>query len=469
MRTHTSAVAKDRTNAEIYRLHGRASLDPELIDADTMAIEVRIRWGAESVLEVAHVRPGERFVIGAGVEANFRLDLEQLGLSEDVVLVDEQGALWEPGAAPRGLAKGERHSFALGGLTVDVTRIVEAKATRRGALVALDGMHYVGGVAVLGLLFMGIIAFAVPSGGGLVFDPLSSPSRMAELQVLSEAHAEEFAEPEPEASAPEVGAGDPGQRHEGAEGAAGLESAADQNRRFAVRGSASETVLPNRTTREEMADIGAVLGVAQALRGFHTLSTPFGADTAIGGDQLDAIGRLLGETPGDSFGFGGLGDVGTGSGGGGDGRGTIGLGDRGVIPDGFGCQGGMCEGGAGRLGPLSPGSRMSRVPRITPRRPTVMGDIAPETIRRVVRRHRNEVRFCYEQGLQRRPDLEGRVTTRFMIGPSGAVSAVSIPSSDLRDQSVESCIASKVRTWSFPRGDGGGPVAVTYPFTLHAN
>ena len=34
----------------------------------------------------------------------------------------------------------------------------------------------------------------------------------------------------------------------------------------------------------------------------------------------------------------------------------------------------------------------------------------------------------------------------------------------LRDRTVESCVASKIRTWRFPIPKGGGEVFVTYPF-----
>ena len=77
------------------------------------------------------------------------------------------------------------------------------------------------------------------------------------------------------------------------------------------------------------------------------------------------------------------------------------------------------------------------------------------------------MKFCYEQGLQARPDLEGRVVTRFLIGPTGAVASATVQSSDLGDGRVESCIANAVRRWTFPQPEGGGIVRVSYPFLLH--
>ena len=87
-------------------------------------------------------------------------------------------------------------------------------------------------------------------------------------------------------------------------------------------------------------------------------------------------------------------------------------------------------------------------------------------IRRVVSRHRAEVRFCYEQGLQQNPDVEGRVTARFLIGPTGAVSSSMIGASSIHHRGVEQCIAQAIRRWSFPAPESGGMVTVNYPFVF---
>ncbi|MEM7609346.1 MAG: AgmX/PglI C-terminal domain-containing protein, partial [Myxococcota bacterium] len=98
----------------------------------------------------------------------------------------------------------------------------------------------------------------------------------------------------------------------------------------------------------------------------------------------------------------------------------------------------------------------------------VRGSLSREVIRRVVRRHNTEVKFCYEQELNARPDLEGRVTIRFIISPTGAVQNAVTQATTLRNQRVENCIAQAVRRWTFPSPDGGGIVIVNYPFLLSA-
>jgi TonB family protein len=87
-------------------------------------------------------------------------------------------------------------------------------------------------------------------------------------------------------------------------------------------------------------------------------------------------------------------------------------------------------------------------------------------IRRVIRRHINEVRFCYEQELAQRPDLSGRVTVSFIISATGAVQTSSVANTTLNNARVEGCVAQAVRRWTFPAPDGGGAVLVNYPFVL---
>lgn len=111
----------------------------------------------------------------------------------------------------------------------------------------------------------------------------------------------------------------------------------------------------------------------------------------------------------------------------------------------------------GRTGRTPPGVR------ILP--PQTTGALSREDVRRTVRRHVNEVRFCYEQALTRRPDAEGRVAVSFVIAPSGAVQSASA-SSTLSDAQVGSCVANAVRTWTFPQAPS--PTGVTYPFMMQS-
>lgn len=124
--------------------------------------------------------------------------------------------------------------------------------------------------------------------------------------------------------------------------------------------------------------------------------------------------------------------------------------------------------GLGGLGGLSsPGQRtIAPTARVQLGAPRVIGLLPAEVVRRVVRRHINEVRFCYEQELRTRADLQGRVDVDFTISATGSISRAAVATSTLANTPVQDCMVSAVRRWTFPTPDGGGTVSVVFPFTL---
>ena len=103
---------------------------------------------------------------------------------------------------------------------------------------------------------------------------------------------------------------------------------------------------------------------------------------------------------------------------------------------------------------------------ITSAEPTVMGSLDEESVRQVIHRNRNQVRYCYERELVRTPGLRGKLAVKFVIGADGSVQSAVIGDSDLGSTAVEGCVTAKVRTWVFPKAKGGGIVVVTYPFVF---
>lgn len=92
------------------------------------------------------------------------------------------------------------------------------------------------------------------------------------------------------------------------------------------------------------------------------------------------------------------------------------------------------------------------------------GGISKDQIRKVVRAHIGEVRDCYNQGLQRDPELAGRLVVGFEIAGSGAVKQATIRESTIADAEVGTCIAAKVQAWQFPAANAA--TTVEYPFVL---
>ena len=139
-------------------------------------------------------------------------------------------------------------------------------------------------------------------------------------------------------------------------------------------------------------------------------------------------------------------------------------------------DGTIAQGALGTHGPIGDepggglqlaGTRRSHVPVIHETGVTTTdGGLSREQVRRTIRQHINEVRFCYEQGLMSRPDLEGRVSVRFMVNADGVVGMSSVADSSGPTAQVGSCVSQAMRRWSFP--SSSGPTLVTYPFVLQS-
>jgi hypothetical protein len=165
---------------------------------------------------------------------------------------------------------------------------------------------------------------------------------------------------------------------------------------------------------------------------------------------------------GDSQGMGGLGIRGTGAGGGGTGE-TIGIGAVGTKGRGGGLGGyGTGVGGLGR--------KSDRDVAVDTQNVKILGAIDPELIRKVIREHASEVRYCYEQELVVNPKLEGKVAIQWQIGPDGGASACTVHSdSTLMSDKVQQCIMSRIVMWRFPKPKGGGIAIVKYPWILRTS
>ena len=222
---------------------------------------------------------------------------------------------------------------------------------------------------------------------------------------------------------------------------ASLESSdAPETHREIVRLSRAHGVMSRHTAMLvlENEQMFAEFGIDRTHRG-----SPAGLSTREGDSSAD-VGNVWGD-PGD-FGAGGLGLSGIGEGGGGRGAGI----GHGV---GFGS-------GAGRTG-----SARTHPPRVRMGATTVSGRLPPEVIQRIVRQNYGRFRACYERGLRRNPNLQGRVAIRFVIGRDGSVVSAANGGSDIPDAEVIQCVARSFQGLSFPQPEGG-IVTVFYPIVF---
>ncbi len=250
--------------------------------------------------------------------------------------------------------------------------------------------------------------------------------------------------------------GEMAERHKGEEGQMGKRDAPKTNGRSAPR-----AIDPNAKELVKSSGLLAALGKGKGPGG---LSTVFGQG-GLGGDLKGAIGNMFGPVVGDSHGVGGLGLKGNGPGGGGQGE-TIGIGAVGTKGRGGGLGG--YGSGVGGLG-----SKRDREVAISTGETRVLGAIDPELIRKVIRDHADQVRYCYEQQLTLNPRLGGKVAIRWQINAGGNATDTVMDRAASTGEAgldrVAECIMSRIVTWEFPKPKGGGVAIVTYPWILRSS
>ena len=151
---------------------------------------------------------------------------------------------------------------------------------------------------------------------------------------------------------------------------------------------------------------------------------------------------------------GSLGARGSGLGGGGS---TLGIGGLGTSRQGAG-RSGYGKGG-GSYGKKAEGG-LSRIGGD----PIILGALDKSLIDAVIKRHMNQIRYCYQRELTKNPSLGGKVVIKFVIAKDGTVSKASVKSSSMGSKAVESCISGRFMRFKFPEPKGGGIVIVSYPF-----
>jgi len=83
--------------------------------------------------------------------------------------------------------------------------------------------------------------------------------------------------------------------------------------------------------------------------------------------------------------------------------------------------------------------------------------------------HTSEIAACYDALLARSPQgalPRGTALLEFEIAPDGTVASAALTRGDLTEAAFSRCVVERVRTWTFPRPHGSGPVRVEYPLKL---
>ncbi len=266
-------------------------------------------------------------------------------------------------------------------------------------------------------------------------------ANLEEFQQFTLEPEEEIIEKKQELSGKEAG------RHKDEEGLFGKKDKPKEDKAASKDGAPTVDKDKREEDRKLVFDQLAAMGLNGPQGAVSNVFGPGG----LGGGTNNALGGLSGTATGDAGGAGGLGTRGTGGGGGGNSLGIGGMGSG--NGRGTGGKGGLNLGGRGKG-------------RIKVKRGKVItkGSLSKEEINRVVRRHMNQIKHCYEKELNKNPKLNGKLLGSWTITGTGAVSTSKIAQNTLKNKTVGTCVNRIIKRMRFPKPRGGGQVFVSYPF-----
>jgi len=485
-------------------------VNPDEVEvAHVSAVEVMILWDS-NVLHVSHLTPPRSFYVGEEFSeksgCDYFIPSETLGTTRApivvsrgvgaalVILPRSRGYVDVPGQGKISLADlvssgrarpssemsggyeyelppGAKARMELDGssLVFQVSAVNAGKKVPVGFLATMEPAAFLF-TGLSFLLHMGLVAvfaFFMPSMRGDDSEDLDRDQILMMQKLLNAAadrEQEERQEETQEVSADQKEGGT-GTRAKGEEGSMGNPNTKDSGHKYGVQGPKDnpDPHLAKQAALQEAAQFG-MIGLISTMGGGdpNAPTAPWGREESSGADEKSARGNMFGDTIGDSFGAGGLGLSGVGEGGGGRGEG-IGLGNFGGLGHGAGTGTGQGIGnGRGRLG----GGHQVKAPKLREGATQVNGRLPPEVIQRIVRQNFGRFRLCYENGMRNNPNLQGRVSVKFVIDRSGAVSMTADGGSDLPDQGVVQCVVRGFGNLSFPQPEGG-MVTVVYPIMFN--
>lgn len=388
-----------------------------------------VRWGDQELArELLSLGTPRGFTIGTDPGCDFSCGGAR---SFELLDLEEHGAsLQHRDGSRSSLARNASTMFELGALTFDA-RLVDSPPRVRGGPVVAELATV--NISLLLLAAFGFFAVAAANhdaeGAELADDLSAGPTRVVKAIL----HNNQARQASASSSSP----------RKTQQKSAPVDSPSHKAR----------TVAPSRPTGRP-----GKLEVAAIFKGPGAANI-FGS-SGLGDDLRVASTGLRTAQAGD-----GLGAMGAGHGVDGKGLGGLSLAGIGAL----GTKGGRGPGNRYGLGSiLKPGPK-TEVP--DPEDPVVNGctvDGKPcldkELIRQVIRRNLASFRYCYESKLNRFPSLEGKVSMRFSLVPSGRVAAATVVQSTANNAELEQCVADRTRLLQFPSGKWNGMVVVTYPF-----
>jgi hypothetical protein len=477
--------------------------------AHLSAIEVMILWGS-NVLHVSHLAPTRSFYVGeelgGEVSCDYFIPGEALGTTRAPIVVSRGGgaslvilprsggtvdipgqgkvsltdlvsssrahaSTEMTGAYEYELPPGAKARMALDGsaLVFQVSAVNAGKRVPVGLLATSEpaAFLYTGLSFVLHMGLVAVFAFFLPGMRGDDSEAVDRDRILLMQKLINAAQEREELErdtPEVSEANPDQKEGGTGARAKDEEGSMGNPNIRDTGHKYGIQGPKDnpDPHLARQAALTEAAQFGMIGLIATMGGGDPNAPTaPWGREESSGTDEKSARGNMFGDAIGDSFGAGGLGLSGVGEGGGGRGEG-IGIGEFGF---GHGAGTGPGQGIGNGRDRLRAGHAV-RAPHVRDTIPNVNGRLPPEVIQRIVRQNFGRFRLCYENSLRNNPNLQGRVTVKFVIDRSGAVGMTADGGSDIPDSGVVQCVVRGFGNLSFPQPEGG-MVTVVYPILFN--
>jgi len=441
---------------------------------------VGIVWGGSTLVELEQIGPGDDLTVGrlfdlpgSKLPRDFRLVQRQNGghvLTLPVELNAEIHGF--SGAATPLSQKGRKVEAPFRGHALDIgddDRVV-AQVTPSLTLIARyvraqrqkdKGLFESADVGFLSTLLVALLALGLfflmvsitPRNDDAYSDDLTrNEQRYTKYQVKPPEKAPEQPKFKDLSGARE------GEKARGDEGKLGKEEAKKKEADPSKKGTPE--VDPNKKEKDlaKIKKLGLIAALSKmGVGGGSAASNVLGPGGMGSGINNSLGGTKGGAGLGDAYGVGGMGTRGTGTGGGGNALGIGGLGTKGSGH------------GRGGYGEVDLGGRGKDETVFVPGHTTVVGGLSKEVINRVIQKHYNEIKYCYEKELTKDPGLYGKVTVLFVIDGSGKVGDALVQQTTMSSEPVESCMINHVRRWVFPAPQGGGTVQVTYPYVFKSS
>ncbi len=355
------------------------------------------------------------------------------------------------GAAVLPIAQGVRYSIEHGGSTFVVSEVARPRHYPVPLRVDWATQSYTGAVMAGAAAFVGLMFALPPPAKSLSLDGFDA-GRLIKLQAKPEAADERpdwlNAKKKEELPKQKQAMANSPRSHAAA-------NPLRSERTMTVKNPGPVGKKEQQALAVQLAQTSGIVGLMKS----GAIASILTRESALGTDAKSAMDGLVGVDLTDPYSPGGGLVAAGGPGGGGDGT----VNTTGIGPFGPGGPGGR---GGGPRGPALGPYRQKGIPTTEVGRVEVnAGSMDREVIRRVIRSHMPEVKFCYERALMAQKDLSGRVQVKFMISPTGKVTASVVEASTLRSPTTEQCVAEAVRRWDFPKPPSG-IVSVTYPFVF---